>query len=226
MKTLSIVATPIGNLSDITLRAIETLKEADLIIAEDTRRTKILLEHYKISGKKLVSFHAQSTEAQAENLFKKSEQKNLVYVSDAGTPGISDPGYRLIQAARKQDIRLIPIPGPSALTTLVSVAGIPVDSFFFLGFLPHKKGRKTIFEQIKEANHTTGFYESVHRFPRFLEEANEYLGGERIIVVGRELTKMHEEIFRGTVHESQEFFSKENTKGEFVVLVAPKKFSF
>lgn len=226
MKNLHIVATPIGNLSDITFRAIESLKNAEVIIAEDTRRTKILLSHYDIKYKNLVSFHARSTEDTAKNIFAKFKHlQNFVYVSDAGTPGISDPGYRLLQVALAENILLTPIPGPSALVTLISVAGIPIDKFTFHGFLPHKKGRKTLIESLQEESKTAVFYESVHRFPRLLTELEQYIGAERVIVVGRELTKMHEEVFRGTVAEALLNFTDENTKGEFVVMIAPKKFT-
>lgn len=226
MKKLFIVATPIGNLADITLRALETLKEAEIIIAEDTRRTRILLKHYEITDKKVISFHARSTNEQAVEIFRGfSGFEKFVYVSDAGTPGISDPGYRLIQAALSQGIKLVPIPGASALTTLISVAGVPIDSFTFHGFLPHKKGRKTLLESLKESKKSAIFYESVHRFPKLIDELNLYLEPERVIVVGRELTKMHEEIFRGKISTAKEFFTKENTKGEFVVIVSPAGFS-
>jgi len=225
MKQLFIVATPIGNLGDITFRAIETLKSAEVIIAEDTRRTKILLDHYDIPIGKLVSFHAQSTAEQAGKIFTDFNNKeHFVYVSDAGTPGISDPGYRLLQVALEQEIQLTPIPGPSALTTLISVAGVPVDKFSFHGFLPHKKGRQTLLTSLKDSKISAVFYESVHRFPKLIDELSTYLGDDRVVVVGRELTKMHEEVFRGTVAQAKESFTKENTRGEFVVIVAPVSF--
>ncbi len=225
MKNLYIVATPIGNLADITFRAIETLKNADVIIAEDTRRTKILLKHYDIPYKNLVSFHARSTQDTATKIFEKfTKEQNFVYVSDAGTPGISDPGYRLIQEALQQNFQLTPVPGASALVTLVSVAGIPIDKFTFYGFLPHKKGRKTLIESLKDEKKTAVFYESVHRFSKLLQELEAYLGADRTIVVGRELTKMHEEVFRGTVAAALNHFGEDNIKGEFVVMVAPVGF--
>jgi len=224
---LFIVATPIGNLSDITLRAIETLKSVDFIAAEDTRRTKILLNHLGIE-KRIVSFHAQSSPTKAKEIISKiSKSKDgVAYVSDAGTPAISDPGFRLVQEAIAQSICVVPIPGPSAITTLVSASGAPANQFFFAGFLPHKKGRQTFFKKLNESDTTTIFYESVHRFGKCLNELQTYCGGDRSIVVGRELTKMHEEIFRGTVIEALEFFTAENTRGEFTVIVAPKNFSF
>lgn len=225
MKTLSVVATPIGNLSDITFRAIEVLKNADLVFAEDTRHTKILFNHYEIDTQ-LQSCHAQTSPEKIEAMFAGfKDGANVAVVSDAGTPGISDPGFRAVRAAVKHGFTVSPIPGASALVSLVSVAGVPADKFQFLGFLPHKKGRQTILKNLVGAELATIFYESVHRFPRLLTELEEVVSKERIIVVGRELTKMHEEIFRGTVLEAQENFTSENTRGEFVVLIAPENFS-
>jgi len=219
---LFIVATPIGNLADITFRAVETLKTVDFIIAEDTRHSKILLKKYDIDTP-LKSFHAQSSEAKTQDLIAMiGTGKTAAYISDAGTPGISDPGFRLVHAAVKEGIEVIPIPGASALTTLISVAGVPVDSFQFHGFLPHKKGRQTIIKSFEDSKNAHIFYESVHRFPKLLGELETFLGPDRVIAVGRELTKMHEEIFRGTVGEAVGHFEKENTRGEFVVAVAPK----
>jgi 16S rRNA (cytidine1402-2'-O)-methyltransferase len=219
-----VVATPIGNLQDFTFRAVETLKSVDFIAAEDTRRSKILCQHYKIEAK-LVSFHAQSSPTKVETLLARlSNGESMALVSDAGTPCISDPGFRLISVAVRQGIEVIPIPGASSLTALLSAAGMPVDKFTFHGFLPHKKGRQTLLKNLLECKISQVFFESVHRFPRLLDELEAYLGLERKIVVGRELTKIHEEIFRGTVEEAQKSFSKENTRGEFVVLVAPENF--
>lgn len=221
---LYIVATPIGNLSDITFRAVETLKSVDFVIAEDTRHSKILFDKYNVTTP-LKSFHAQSSDAKvAELLHTIKNGKTAAYISDAGTPGISDPGFRLVYSAVKQGISVIPIPGASALTTLISVAGVPVDSFQFHGFLPHKKGRQTILKSFEDAKIAHVFYESVHRFSKLLEELQTFVGPDRIIVVGRELTKMHEEIFRGTVKNAQQNFTKDNTKGEFAIVVAPKNF--
>ncbi len=221
MKQLFIVATPIGNLADITLRAIDTLKSVDLIVAEDTRHTKILLDKYDIE-KKTTSCHAQTSPEKITQIFSEFKKEGSVaYVSDAGTPGISDPGFRIVREALSQGFDVVPIPGASALTTLLSVAGVPVDQFSFHGFLPHKKGRQTLLTSLENSKMTNIFYESVHRFPKLLTELENYLGTERVIVVGRELTKMHEEIFRGTVGEALNNFTKENTRGEFVVMVAP-----
>ncbi len=221
---LYIVATPIGNLGDMTFRAVETLKDVDFVIAEDTRHSKILFKKYDIDTS-LKSFHAQSSDTKISELVKAiAGGKTAAYISDAGTPGISDPGFRLVHATVKQGIEVIPIPGASALTTLLSVAGVPVDSFQFHGFLPHKKGRQTLLKSFTDAKMAHVFYESVHRFPKLLEELSTFVGDDRVIVVGRELTKMYEEIFRGTVSEAQQNFTKDNTKGEFAIVVAPKNF--
>ncbi|MCF7812271.1 16S rRNA (cytidine(1402)-2'-O)-methyltransferase [Candidatus Gracilibacteria bacterium] len=224
MKKLYMVATPIGNLGDMTLRAIEILKSVDVVITEDTRHTKILLEKYKID-RPMTSFHAKTSPEKLQRLINKIQSGSAAaYVSDAGTPCVSDPGYRLIRAALEEGIEVLPLPGPSALTALLSVAGVPADSFCFHGFLPHKKGRQTLLKSFQDEKISHIFYESVHRFSRLLTELSEYLQKDRIIVIGRELTKIHEEVFRGTVLEAQKHFTAENTKGEFVVLIAPKNF--
>ncbi len=217
MSTLYPLATPIGNLADITYRAVEVLKTVDFVACEDTRQSGKLFAHYDIQTPR-ISFHAQSSDSKAQQIIdriKKGESGALI--SDAGTPCISDPGFKLISLAVEAGIKVVPIPGPSALTTLVSASGVPADKFQFLGFLPHKKGRQTMLASLKETKLTTFFYESVHRFPRLLDELEQHVGPQKTIVVGRELTKLHEEIFRGTVAEAQKHFTSENTKGEFVV---------
>lgn len=221
---LYIVATPIGNLEDMTFRAIKTLKEVPFIIAEDTRHSKILFKKYEIENK-CHSFHAQSSDTKAVELCKKiKEQGSAAYISDAGTPGISDPGFKLIKKAIEDEIKIIPIPGPSAFQTLLSASGFPIDKFTFDGFIPHKKGRETFVKSLLESSTSHIFYESVHRFPRLLTQLETHLGPDRKICVGRELTKLHEEIFRGTISEAQNNFTKENTRGEFVILIGPSKF--
>ena len=221
---LYIVATPIGNLEDITLRAINTLKSVDFIAAEDTRHAKILLRKYAIETP-LTSFHARTGDGKTKHICDRIKKgASAALISDAGTPGISDPGFKLTSLAVKQGIEIIPIPGPSALITLISAAGFPTDRFTFHGFIPHKKGRQTLIKSFLSVEVSQVFYESVHRFPRLLEELSEWVGADRRICVGRELTKMHEEIFRGSVKAAQSHFVKENTKGEFVVIVAPKNF--
>ncbi|MCF7918223.1 16S rRNA (cytidine(1402)-2'-O)-methyltransferase [Candidatus Gracilibacteria bacterium] len=224
MSKLFIVATPIGNLSDMTFRAVETLKSVDFVVAEDTRHSGILFKKYDISTP-LKSFHAQSSDTKLREIITEiAKEKSAAYISDAGTPCISDPGFRLVRLAVEQGIEILPIPGASALTALVSVAGVPADSFVFHGFLPHKKGRQTILKNVSDAKIANVFYESVHRFPKLLKELGEFVGSERVMVVGREMTKMHEEVFRGTVAEALLHFGKENTKGEFVVLIAPSDY--
>ena len=225
MKILYVVATPIGNLADITIRAIDILKSADLVLAEDTRHTKILFNHYEIDTP-MQSCHAQTSPEKISAVLKSTGKDAIVaIVSDAGTPGISDPGFRAVREAIAQGYNISPIPGASAMVAMVSVAGVPADTFTFHGFIPHKKGRQTLMKEFAVAERAQIFYESVHRFPRLLDELEEFCGADRTIVVGRELTKMHEEIFRGTVAEAKSNFTAENTRGEFAVLVTGKKFS-
>ena len=217
--TLFIVATPIGNLADITFRAIETLKNVDFVAAEDTRKSLILFKKYDVETP-LVSFHAKSSDRKVQEIIGRiMNGESAALISDAGTPCISDPGFVLVRAAVSEGVKVVPIPGPSALTAFVSACGIPVNEFVFHGFLPHKKGRQTILKSMGESKMTHVFYESVHRFDRLLGELEEFVGAERGIVVGRELTKIYEEFFRGSVVEAREYFSKGNVKGEFVVAV-------
>ncbi len=224
MAELYVVATPIGNLSDITFRAVEILKSVDFIAAEDTRHAQILLKKYYIQTP-VISYHAQSSDTKAEEICERIlEGAQGALISDAGTPCISDPGFRLTKTAAKKGIKIIPIPGASALTTLISASGFPTDSFTFHGFLPHKKGRQTLLKSFEEASISQVFYESVHRFPKLLNELSEYLGSDRKICIGRELTKMHEQIWRGSIEEAKNYFNDSNTKGEFVIILAPKNF--
>ncbi len=226
MSQLYIVATPIGNLEDITFRAIKVLTEVDFIAAEDTRHSKRLLDKYDIKTPS-VSFHSHSSDAKINHLIERIKKgETAALVSDAGTPCVSDPGFKFVKLAAQAGIKIIPIPGASALTTLISASGFPTDTFTFHGFLPHKKGRQTLIKSFLETDHCQVVYESVHRFPKLLKELSEYVGAERSICVGRELTKMHEEIWRGTVSEAQKHFNESNTKGEFVVIVSPEKFCY
>lgn len=215
---LYIVATPIGNLSDLTLRALETLKNSDIILAEDTRVTRKLLDHYKIK-KDLLSWHQHSTDWSKIKKYFASNQ-NIVYVSDAGTPGISDPGGKLIELALADfpDTKIIPIPGASALVAIISVAGIALDNFLFLGFLPNKKGRETLFREIKASKIPVIFFESVHRITKTLESLKD---SDKNLIVGRELTKQFETVYRGTAKSILEILNqdKQQLKGEFVVIV-------
>lgn len=224
MGTLFIVATPIGNLEDFTFRALKTLQEVDLILCEDTRVTKKLLARYKIE-KPLLSYHQHSKEDKTQEILRLLTQgKNLALVSDAGTPGVSDPGNELVAflLEKKPDIRVVPIPGPSAVTALASVAGIPMDKFVFLGYPPHKKGRKKFFEEVVQSAHPVILYESPFRVLKSLQEIHS-LKPTLFVVVGRELTKQFETIYRGSVREAFEILQKEKPRGEFVIVVYQKK---
>ncbi|MEK7105690.1 MAG: 16S rRNA (cytidine(1402)-2'-O)-methyltransferase [Patescibacteria group bacterium] len=221
MPTLSIVATPIGNLQDITLRAIQTLKESDAILCEDTRVTMKLLARLEIK-KPLVSFHEHSDRKRLEeilNLLK--EGKNLALVTDAGTPAISDPGSWLVREVVDQlpDVTIVAIPGPSAVVGALSISGFYGDEFVFMGFPPHKKGRQAFFDRAAKEERIVVLYESTHRIMKAMEELTERLG-ERQIVVCRELTKMHETIYRGTVAEVTAKLKTGSIKGEFAIVLA------
>ncbi len=223
MGTLSIVGTPIGNLGDITLRALETLKSVDVIACEDTRVTAKLLARYEIK-KPLVIFHARNARAGgARILALLSEGKNVALVTDAGTPGISDPGNELVSSVRSTlpEVRIETIPGVSALTAAISISGTQASTFVFLGFLPHKKGRQTLFEKIAISDNTVVFYESPHRIEKALASLCEVLEVGRCVTVARELTKIHESVVTGTAEEVATYFSEHPTevRGEFVVIV-------
>lgn len=212
---LFVVATPIGNLEDITLRALKALEEVDFVACEDTRRTKILLDRHGIK-KPLISFHQHSKVQKVEFLISELKSgKSAALVSDAGTPGISDPGGVLVDAAVKSGIEIVPLPGASALTALASVAGIPMDKFAFFGFLPHKKGRETALQKIAESEVPAIFYESPHRILKTLQNLS---GRPGYLIVGRELTKKFEEIFRGSPAEALRYFSSKEPQGEFCLI--------
>lgn len=224
--TLSVVATPIGNLGDITIRALETLKVCDVIACEDTRVTAKLLARYEIQ-KPLLIFHAQSgRHATTRILQLLGEGKHVVLVTDAGTPGVSDPGNELVRAVRDRyarEVRIEAIPGPAALTAALSIAGMPTHEFTFLGFLPHKKGRQTLFKEIAESKRAMVFYESPHRIEKALQSLTEVLAEDRKVSVLRELTKIHESVLEGTAREVQAHVVEhpDQVRGEFVVIVAP-----
>ncbi len=223
MGILYIIATPIGNLGDITARALETLKQADLVVCEDTRQTLKLLNHYEIK-KPLVSYFQHSKLSKIEYIAQQLQGgKNVALVTDAGTPGISDPGGKLIEELLKivgRDLKIVPMPGPNAAITALSISGFPTDKFVFMGFPPHKKGREKYFKEVAAAEHTVVFYESTHRILKALERLA-VLVPERQIVVARELTKMFESIYRGTAEEILKILNsdKNNLKGEFVVVI-------
>ncbi len=219
---LYIVATPIGNLEDITMRALRILKEVDYIAAEDTRHSKILLDRYEIKTS-TISFHAWSDQRKLQQIIDfLHEGKNIALISDAGTPGISDPGYVLIKAALEEGIQVVPIPGAAAFLTALMASGLPTHNFLYLGFLPMKKGRQTLLKSLQEEERTIIFYESPHRLLRTLAELEAIFQG-RPMVIARELTKIHEEFFRGTAKEARDHFETRfnggSIKGEFVVLL-------
>ncbi len=219
---LYIVATPIGNLEDITLRALNTLKQVDFVAAEDTRHVKILLDKYEIQ-KPTISFHAYSDERKLNELIDMLKAgKNIALVSDAGTPGISDPGYVLVKAAVENGIMMTPIPGASAFLTALSASGLPINQFLYLGFLPLKKGRQTLLKSLQEEKRTFVFYESPHRLIKTLSECVQYFE-DRQIVIGRELTKVFEEFFRGAPEQALAYFKSKQPKGEFVIMIGAKE---
>jgi 16S rRNA (cytidine1402-2'-O)-methyltransferase len=216
---LYIVATPIGNLEDITLRALRILREVDYVVAEDTRKTKFLLDHFDIS-KRLVSYYSYNEKRRVPQLIDHLKNgESIALVSDAGTPGISDPAYKIVREAVEQDVQIVPIPGTAAFLPALVVSGLPTDSFVFEGFLPTKKGRKTKLDQLKTEERTLVLYESPYRFVRTMHDLLEILG-DRDVAVGRELTKKFEEIVRGKISEIIEKFGKEKVRGEFVIVVA------
>lgn len=217
---LYIVSTPIWNLEDITYRAVRTLGEVDLVACEDTRTSATLLNHYNIK-KSLISFHSHSGVAKTDKIIAELKSgKNVALISDAGTPGISDPGYALIKEALENDIEVVPIPWVTACITALSASGMPSNHFLYLGFLPIKKGRQTMLKKLQNKEETVIIYESVHRIVRTLEDFIEYFGADTQIVVARELTKKFEEFKRGTIQEIFDYFNtnKDKVKGEFVII--------
>ena len=215
---LYIVATPIGNLGDLTFRAKEILETVDLVACEDTRHTGILLKHYDIQTAKL-SFHSHSGQAKVDKIMDYLDSgKDVALVSDAGTPGISDPGYTLVQAALEMGVKIIPTPGPSAVVTALCASGLPTDKFLYLGFLPVKKGRQTLFKKMTESQYTVVFYESPHRLVKTLTQLQEFLAEGAKVVVAKELTKIYETFYRGTLKEVLVDLP-ENIKGEYVVMI-------
>ncbi|USN53216.1 MAG: 16S rRNA (cytidine(1402)-2'-O)-methyltransferase [Candidatus Nomurabacteria bacterium] len=219
--TLFIAATPIGNLEDLSQRALRVLNEVDFVICEDTRVTQKLLQRYDVK-KRLVSFHQHSRLARLDKMIEELQSgTSAALVTDAGTPGVSDPGNQVVAAAVAAGIPIVPIPGPSAVTALLSVAGFSVDRYTFLGFLPHKKGRETLLNEIASSVYPVLLFESPHRIVKTLEALAERLP-EAKCVVGRELTKQFEEIIRGSLAEVSTVIAKRpSQKGEFVLLVAP-----
>ncbi len=221
MGTLYVVGTPIGNLEDITLRAIRILKEVDLIAAEDTRVTRTLLNAYQITTP-LASFHEFSGAGKVRRLVERLAGQDVALVSDAGTPGISDPGFPLIRAAIEAGIEIVPIPGPSATLTALVVSGLPMHAFTYLGFMPRKSGeRRRLLESLADAPLTQVVYESPHRLVAALSDIVTVLGPDRPLAVGRELTKKFEEIVRGSAAEVLERFQRRAPRGELTLVIGP-----
>jgi 16S rRNA (cytidine1402-2'-O)-methyltransferase len=219
--TLYVVPTPIGNLEDITLRALNVLKGVDVIAAEDTRTTKFLLDHYGIQ-KPLLSFYSHNEQVRVPQIIQKLKSGDSVaLVSDAGTPGISDPAHSIIAASIENNINIIPLPGATAFVPALVISGFSTHEFVFEGFLPHKKGRRTKLERLKDEERTIILYESVHRIQKTLQEVLEYFGDRNVVVV-RELTKKFEEITRGKVSAVLQEFASRVMKGEFVLVIEGK----
>lgn len=217
---LCVVPTPIGNLEDITLRAIRVLKECDFIIAEDTRVTRNLISHLGIQ-KRIASFHTHNEHAQVLDLVRQiKESTQVALVSDAGTPGISDPGFLLIRECISQGVSLECLPGPTAFVPALVASGIPCDRFYFEGFLPHKKGRQTRINFLAQVEGTLVLYESPYRLLKTLGQLLESFGPERYVCVSKEISKMFEFHFRGSLHEAVNYFQTTPIKGEFVIVIS------
>ncbi len=215
---LYIVATPIGNLEDITLRALRILKEVDYIAAEDTRHSKILMNKYDIKTT-MLSYHSYSSKTKLEKIIDLLKQgKSLALISDAGTPGISDPAYTLIKRAIEEGIEIIPIPGASSLLAALVMSGLPMNQFLYLGFLPLKKGRQTLLKSLAQEKRTIVIFESPHRLLKTLNQLQEFFGDCQIAVC-REITKLHEQVVRGNITEAINHFTENKPKGEFVLVL-------
>jgi len=219
MGKLILVPTPVGNLQDITLRALDTLRIAETIYAEDTRVTKKLFNHFEIQ-KQLIPFHAHNEHKQLDRTIQTIRENEVtVLVSDAGTPGISDPGFLLVRACIEHGLEVTCLPGATAFVPALVASGFPCDRFVFEGFLPHKKGRQTKWKSFVEEERTIVLYESPHRLLKALQEISTYLGPDRIVCVAREISKFFEEFKRGTVVEVLEYYTKTPAKGEIVLLI-------
>ncbi len=223
--TLYIIATPIGNMSDISERGIETLRLCDVVACEDTRVTGNLLKRFGISKEMFVNEDSRERSVAPALLEMLKSGKNVALVSDAGTPCISDPGFRIVRACRAEGVKVVPIPGACAFAAALSASGLPSDSFLFAGFLPAKtSARKNFFEKYKNFEHTLIFYESPYRIEKFIDDALEIFGGGRMVCVAKEISKMFERFFVGELADVAAELKKSSTKGEFVVLVAPADF--
>ncbi|MCX8081585.1 MAG: 16S rRNA (cytidine(1402)-2'-O)-methyltransferase [Bacteroidia bacterium] len=220
---LYVIPTPVGNLEDITLRALRLLKECDVVLAEDTRVTQKLLTHYQIQ-KPLFAYHKDNEHAQTQKwLSRLMEGKKICLVSDAGTPGISDPGFYIIRACLERQIPTQVLPGPTAFVPALVNSGLPTDAFTFLGFIPHKKGRKKFLESVAQSLYTSVFYESTHRIKKLAVEMLQSLPEGRKVCFAKEISKIHEKYFRGSVGEICRQLMEEDERGEWVVMVEPKK---
>ena len=219
---LHIVPTPIGNLEDITLRALRVLKEVDLILAEDTRTSGKLLKHFEIGTRQFAYHQFNEHKVLSKLVDRLAIGESMALITDAGTPGISDPGFLLVRECIKNEIEVECLPGATAFVPALVNSGLPSDKFFFEGFLPHKKGRQTRLKELAEYPNTLVFYESPHRLLKTLGQFIEYFGGGRRASVSRELTKLHEENARGTLQEVFDHFNQKSIKGEIVIVVGPK----
>ncbi|MEO5927398.1 MAG: 16S rRNA (cytidine(1402)-2'-O)-methyltransferase [Patescibacteria group bacterium] len=223
--TLSIVATPIGNLEDMTLRGIKTLKETNLVACEDTRVAAKLLAGLGLEKKPLFALHEHTDEKKIEAVIAHLLRgDNVTYISDAGTPGMNDPGGKLVEAAFEAGIPVTPLPGPSALSAVISVCGFPMEHFSYVGFVPHKKGRETFFRELATREESVIFLESTHRMEKTLESLSKTMAPSRGIFIGRELTKMHETLYRGTIDAVSKGVHATSFKGEFIIVIAPARF--
>lgn len=219
--TLYIVATPIGNLEDITLRALKILRSVERICCEDTRRTKILLNHYSISKKNVTALHHHSSDKILESVIKDLENgDDVAYLTDAGTPSIADPGGKLVALALKKEIKVVPIPGPSSIISLLSVSGLPADRFVFAGFVPTKKGRQSFIKELMVYDETVVFFETAPRLTKLLDSMVNLGFKDRVMIVGRELTKQFEEVRSATIEEHLEYYNFCPAKGELTLVLS------
>lgn len=219
---LYLAATPIGNLEDLTLRVIRILKEVDLVVCEDTRVTSKILAHLEIR-KPLLSVHEHASDDRIEQIMARlTRGEQILYASDAGTPGVNDPGGKLVEAAFKGGFTVVPLPGPSALTAALSVCGFAMDEFTYVGFIPHKKGRETLFREMAARVTPTVCFESPHRIEKTLESLAKVLSPTRLLFCGRELTKLYETLYRGSVDEVRKQLQATSHKGEFVLIIGPE----
>lgn len=220
---LYLVPTPIGNLEDITLRALNVLKSVDFILCEDTRTTRNLLKHYEID-KRCMAYHIFNEHEQLGHYINQIKAcESVALVSDAGTPGISDPGFLIARECIANDIEVECLPGATAFVPALVQSGLPCSSFYFYGFLPHKKGKESLLKRVAEMEETVIFYESPHRLLKSLEKMSEIIGPDRKISISKELTKIYNYTFRGTIAEAVEFFGQKEVKGEFVMVLAGKE---